>query len=194
MSIPSLLGGLQSAARTLLGLPGPEQDDPVFPAEVRNLGVQPVRAWPTAGTLIKFYYKITNTAGTGPNDFTLIAELGGQKLDLAKHHRTLVAALSSSFFTAGSLRLEFPNYYVDGSDVQRPLANLKVKLWYEQRDGSEGFREIGPGGWYDTSTFSTAEERGTYRTVRFFAWCAVDAEPDVIHEFDPLIILVPKRP
>lgn len=196
MALTNLLSNLHAAARLLLGAPPEREDRSASSAlgQPKILGMPPVRAWVSSGATIRFYYKITNPAGQTPDDFTMIAELPGNvKLDLRDHHNTVVIAVPWSFFRAEQVRLSFPKIYLDNTNTRQPLTDLKIELYEELYNGDEDPITRGGDGYIDTKTF-TLDERGTYRTVRFFAYCELPAEGSLTRKFDPLIILVPKRP
>lgn len=55
MSVQFIFSRLEAAARSVLGLPPKEVYELPGFGSARILGVQPVRAWTTAGATIKFY-------------------------------------------------------------------------------------------------------------------------------------------
>jgi hypothetical protein len=195
MSVQSIRGRLAGAARALLGVPSSEEAPGTASFDARILGETPVRAWPASGGTIRFYYQITNPKGATKDDFTMIAELpDGTQYDLRKRHLSVVIALPHIFWTSASVRLAFPKFYVDAAGKQHALHDLKIDLSYELHNGRETPVTLAGDQYFDTPTFSVAEDRGTYRTVRFYAYNSLDSSESLIREFDPLIILVPRRP
>lgn len=188
-----------AALRALLGQPPQDQElqTPVDVGDASILGMPPVRSSTVAGATIKFYYKVTDPADLSDLGFTMIAELpDGTKYDLRTRHHTVVVGLpwGGLLLAAKPVRLSFPNQYLDRDDVIRPLTALDVTLHHELYNESEATVKLPAGGYFDTAAFTVPEARGTYRTVRFFATCDIGDARGLVRLFDPLIILVPKRP